>query len=78
MSDKITVDADGLRFDRMREAQAALAKDGLTVADRFGQIKVHPLTVVERDSRSQMMAALRALNLDVQPLRDIPGRPGGR
>ena len=65
-------------FDRMREAQAALAKDGLTVADRFGQVKVHPLTVVERDSRGQMLASLRALNLDLEPVQPRPGRPGGR
>ncbi len=65
-------------FDRMREAQAVLATDGLTLKDRFDQVKVHPLTVVERDSRAQMLAALKALNLDVEPLRNTPGRPGGR
>ncbi len=64
-------------FDRMREAQAVLGKDGLTIKDRFDQVKVHPLTVVERDSRAQMMAALKALNLDIEPLRDGPGRPPG-
>ena len=64
-------------FDRMREAQAALATDGLIVTDRFGQPKAHPLTVVERDSRSQMLASLKMLNLDVEPLRDGPGRPSG-
>ncbi len=65
-------------FDRMRQAQAALAKDGLVVTDRFAQKKAHPLCTVERDSRAQMLAALKALNLDVEPLRNTPGRPGGR
>ncbi len=65
-------------FCRMRQAQAALDKDGLVVTDRFGQKKSHPLTTVERDSRAQMLAALKALNLDVEPLRNTPGRPGGR
>ena len=64
-------------FDRMRQAQAALDKDGLVVTDRFGQPKAHPLTTVERDSRSQMLASLKMLNLDVEPLRDGPGRPSG-
>lgn len=64
-------------FDRMRQAQAVLATDGLLIKDRFGQIKAHPLCVVERDSRAQMMAALKALNLDIEPLRDGRGRPPG-
>ena len=64
-------------FDRMREAQAVLATDGITITDRFDQVKAHPLTVVERDNRAQMLAALKALNLDVEPLRNGPGRPSG-
>jgi len=64
-------------FDRMRGAQRAIAKDGLTVRDRWGQVKVHPCTTVERDSRAQFLAALRQLNLDLEPLRDRIGRPGG-
>lgn len=64
-------------FDRMREAQAILAADGLSIKDRFGQVKAHPICVVERDSRAQMLAALKALNLDIEPLRHNPGRPGG-
>lgn len=64
-------------FDRMRQAQAVLATDGLSIKDRFDQIKAHPLCVVERDCRAQMMAALKALNFDIEPLRDGPGRPPG-
>ena len=64
-------------FDRMRQAQAVLEKDGMTVLDRFNQRKPNPATVVERDSRAGLLGALRALNLDVEPLRDRPGRPGG-
>ena len=64
-------------FDRMRQAQARLKKEGLTVEDRFGQPKPHPLTTVERDSRSQMLAAIKQLNLDLEPLQDRVGRPGG-
>jgi P27 family predicted phage terminase small subunit len=65
-------------FDRMRDAQATIARDGAVVTDRFGQPKPHPATVVERDSRAGMLAALRALNLDIEPLHERAGRPGGR
>ena len=65
-------------FDRMRLAQEAIQRDGMTVLDRFGQRKAHPLLPAERDARAQMLAALRALNLDVEPLHDRPGRPAGK
>jgi P27 family predicted phage terminase small subunit len=63
-------------FDRMREAQKIIAKDGPCVTDRFGQKRAHPLLTVERDARAQMMAALRALNFDVLPAGKV-GRPAG-
>ena len=65
-------------FDRYQSASAQIAKDGPTSLDRFGQIKSHPLLSVERDARAQWLAGLKALNFDVEPLRDRPGRPGGR
>jgi P27 family predicted phage terminase small subunit len=64
-------------FDRMRECQKVIEKEGLTVKDRFGQIKAHPLCTVERDARSQFLLGLKRLNLDIEPLRDKLGRPGG-
>lgn len=65
-------------FDRMRQAQRRLKREGLTVTDRFGQKKANPLTLIERDSRSAMLAALKQLNLDLEPLEQRPGRPAGR
>lgn len=62
-------------FDRMRGAQAEIERDGATVRDRFEQPKAHPMMNVERDSRAQMLGALKQLNLDLEPLRDGPGRP---
>lgn len=62
-------------FDRMRDAQSAIARDGSILPDRFGQLKAHPALTVERDARGQMMAALKQLNLDIEPLKDTPGRP---
>lgn len=62
-------------FDRMRECQKAIKRDGPQVKDRFDQLKPHPLLPIERDARSQMLVALKQLNLDLEPLRDAPGRP---
>ena len=65
-------------FSRMRECQKQIASDGITTVDRFGQVKSHPLLTVERDSRAQYLAALKALNLDVEPANHTIGRPGGK
>lgn len=65
-------------FDRAQKARVAIDAEGMTSTDRFGQTKVHPLAVVERDSRAGFLAGLKALNLDLEPLRDGPGRPPGR
>lgn len=51
-------------FDRMRECQARIAKDGIMISDRFDQAKQHPLLATERDARSQLLQAFRLLNLD--------------
>jgi P27 family predicted phage terminase small subunit len=63
-------------FDTMREAQKILKADGMRVVDRFGQVKSNPLCAVQRDARAQVLAGLKALNLDIEPLKAI-GRPGG-
>ncbi|ANO50843.1 P27 family phage terminase small subunit [Woeseia oceani] len=64
-------------FDLMRTCQQSVREDGAKVKDRFGQFKAHPLLATERDARSQMLAALKQLNLDIEPLRDSRGRPPG-
>ena len=63
---------------RVREAQALLTRDGIVVHDRFGQARSHPAVAIERDAKQTMLRNLRALNLDLEPLHDEPGRPGGR
>ena len=66
-------------YDRMRQAQAAIAAHGLVYLDRYGQPKANPAATVERDSRSAMLGALRHLNLDVELSPHAgPGRPPGR
>lgn len=79
-------DAAGLRIlrvaleahDRCQVARAAIDKDGMTVKDKFGQVKPHPLLATERDSRAAFLQAIKQLNLDIEPLKDRPGRPSGR
>ena len=46
------------------------------VADRFGQLKPHPATGIERDSTVLFARCLRELALDVEPPAER--RPGGR
>jgi len=64
----VTAAAEAL--DRIREAQAAIRKHGTLVADRYGGVKQNPACFLERDARAGMLSALRALNLDLEPLRD--------
>lgn len=79
-------DAAGLRilrvalesFDRAQAAREAIDREGMTVIDKAGQNKSHPLLPIERDSRAAFLAGLKALCLDVEPLKNGPGRPVGR
>lgn len=61
--------------DRMRAAQKAIKEHGEIVVDRYGAPKLNPACSLEKDARNGMLASLRALNLDVEPLRDGAGRP---
>ena len=64
-------------FDRSQKCRLSIDKIGLLIKDKFGQPKPHPLLPIERDNRAAFLAGLKALNLDLEPLRDRPGRPGG-
>ena len=61
--------------DRMNAAQVAIAEHGELVPDRYGGVKLNPACNLEKDARSGFLSALRALNLDLEPLRDARGRP---
>lgn len=65
-------------FCRMREAEAIIDKEGLTIVNRFGEKKEHPCLNTERKSRGQFLLAIKQLNLDVLPPNHRIGRPGGR
>ena len=50
-------------YQRAEDARKQVRREGLTIKDRFEQIRPHPCCAIERDSRGQMVAALRALKL---------------
>ena len=63
-------------LDRLREAQAVVERDGPTTLDRYGQVRTHPALSLEKDARGQLLQALKQLNLDLEPLRDMPSAAG--
>jgi len=77
-------DAVGLRllrnacesFDVIQAAQKEVRADGLLIGDGEKR-KPHPLLPTMRDARSSMLHSLKALNCDLEPLRDRSGRPPG-
>jgi hypothetical protein len=62
-------------LDRMAAAQRAIAADGEVVKNQYGMPVLHPATKLEKESRDGFLAAMRMLNLDVDPPRPRPGRP---
>jgi hypothetical protein len=60
----------------MRRAEVVVKRDGMTVHDRYGGVRSHPLLATIRDARQGMTQALRLLNFDAIPARN-PGRPSG-
>jgi phage terminase small subunit len=62
--------------DRAAACRVRLDAEGEVLVVK-GSPRMHPAAVVERDARSAMIRAIRELHLDIEPLRDRPGRPGG-
>jgi P27 family predicted phage terminase small subunit len=62
-------------YSRLRECQEILDREGLQIQDRFGQLRPHVLIQAERDSRSQLIQALKALNFDDEEIPQAGGRP---
>jgi hypothetical protein len=57
-------------WDYAQRAREAVAADGLTVHDRFGQLRAHPLLAEERRQRESFLRAIAALGPDEVP--DVP------
>ena len=60
-------------LDRLRAAQAAIEAHGELVVDRYGSQKLNPATQLEKESRAGFLLALKQMNLDLEPLRDMRG-----
>jgi P27 family predicted phage terminase small subunit len=63
--------------DRYADARRAIDEHGTTFNDRWGQVKVRPEVLVERDSRQAVARLLKQLGLDLEPLHPGRGRPPG-
>lgn len=55
--------------DRCEQARAMLDADGLTVVDRYGQVKPHPAATIEAQNRIAVARLLRELRV-TEPLAD--------
>jgi len=79
-------DAGGLAFltaacrveDDIARAREKIAAEGDTVLDHRKQKQVHPLLRILPAMETIRRQNLAALNLNVEPLNDRPGRPGGK
>ena len=65
-------------WDRMRQAQELILRNGPVIVVAGERPQAHPGIAIERDSRAAFLHAMKALNLDLEPLRAGPGRPPGR
>ncbi|MFZ5833261.1 MAG: P27 family phage terminase small subunit [Planctomycetota bacterium] len=63
-------------LSRANQARQILDREGLTSTDRFGQVKSHPATLIERDNRGLFSRLLRELGLDLPSIDAQPARPG--
>ena len=77
-SEQLLLESGLAAFDRMEEARKIIDREGCVTKDRFGQKRAHPAISIERDCKASMLHAFAALHLDLEPLRDRPGRPPGK
>lgn len=71
----IDVGVIGLLEDALttrHECIKAIKKEGLTVLDRYGSPKVHPLLATKEKAHNQALSALRELGLTVRSRKDLP------
>src|SRR5262245_24614092 len=63
-------------FDRILQAQAAIARDGIVIDGRFGK-RPHPAIEIERAARSGLLQSWRMLRIDIEPPKRIGRPPAG-
>jgi len=61
--------------DRGRQARELLAREGLTIVDRFGSPRPHPAVAIEKDSAIRFARLVRELGLDVDGPTEERARP---
>jgi P27 family predicted phage terminase small subunit len=64
----------GQCLDRLDECRDILAAEGLCTVDRFGQMRAHPATSIERDQKALFVRILRELGLDIPSPDSRPPR----
>jgi hypothetical protein len=62
--------------DRAAEMAAQIDRDGVAIRTKTG-LRDHPLLKHELAARAFVVRALARLDLDLEPVRAGPGRPGG-
>jgi hypothetical protein len=68
-----------LMLDRAAELRRVIDREGVSVTDRFGQVRPHPLLDAERRAHSEARMALRELGLSTVDADEArPPRIGGR
>lgn len=63
-------------YDRLQSAKATIDIEGSTLKTPTGHVKPHPCLAIEKESRNGFIAAIRLLNLNIEPAGEI-GRPPG-
>ena len=53
-------------LDRTEQARDAIAASGILIRSRLGEVKPNPAIAIERDSRAQFLAGIKALGLDIE------------
>jgi phage terminase small subunit len=65
-------------WDRMEQARKEIAVRGLLIDDRFGVPRANPAVNIERDSRTAFLRAVRELDLELEPPKELPRVVGRR
>lgn len=65
-------------MDRADQAVELLTKEGLTVIDRYDQVKPHPAAAIEIQNRTAVARLIRELGIAEESLREIPSAKGRR
>lgn len=64
-------------LDRADQAAAVLATEGLTVTDRYGGVRSHPMLDAELRARTLYARLVKQLGVELTPGAVRRGRPGG-